>query len=190
MNKTGARLRLAPNKRMATDSEASKAAEVVVDWHKQDSKRMLHAVYRVGDLDRTIKYYTECFGMKLLRKRDVPDEKYTNAFLGFGPENTNFAVELTNFAEEIIRVFCRCRPLSKNEVSSGLNANGGTTKKTFKFDRVFTPKDDQGVGVSGGPTIRSEGVSGLRTRKAKRKGRTAVSPPAPHQTATRDVPMS
>ncbi|PWZ45028.1 Lactoylglutathione lyase [Zea mays] len=84
---------------MATDSEASKAAEVVVDWHKQDSKRMLHAVYRVGDLDRTIKYYTECFGMKLLRKRDVPDEKYTNAFLGFGPENTNFAVELTNFAE-------------------------------------------------------------------------------------------
>eukprot|EP00267_Zea_mays_P033841 XP_008668322.1 uncharacterized LOC100382199 isoform X1 [Zea mays] len=109
MNKTGARLRLAPNKRstrrrsrvlrMATDSEASKAAEVVVDWHKQDKKRMLHAVYRVGDLDRTIKYYTECFGMKLLRKRDVPDEKYTNAFLGFGPENTNFAVELTNFAE-------------------------------------------------------------------------------------------
>jgi len=84
---------------MATGSEASKAAEVVVDWHKQDKKRMLHAVYRVGDLDRTIKYYTECFGMKLLRKRDVPDEKYTNAFLGFGPENTNFAVELTNFAE-------------------------------------------------------------------------------------------
>lgn len=41
------------------------------------------------------RYYTECFGMKLLRKRDVPDEKYTNAFLGFGPEETNFAVELT-----------------------------------------------------------------------------------------------
>ena len=41
------------------------------------------------------RYYTECFGMKLLRKRDVPDEKYTNAFLGFGPEDTNFALELT-----------------------------------------------------------------------------------------------
>lgn len=84
---------------MATGSEASKPAEVpaetVLDWHKQDNKRMLHAVYRVGDLDRTIKYYTECFGMKLLRKRDVPEEKYTNAFLGFGPEDTNFAVELT-----------------------------------------------------------------------------------------------
>ncbi|XP_066330277.1 lactoylglutathione lyase-like [Miscanthus floridulus] len=84
---------------MATGSEASKPAEVpaetVLDWHKQDNKRMLHAVYRVGDLDRTIKYYTECFGMKLLRKRDIPEEKYTNAFLGFGPEDTNFAVELT-----------------------------------------------------------------------------------------------
>jgi hypothetical protein len=33
--------------------------------------------------------------MKLLRKRDVPEEKYTNAFLGFGPEDTNFALELT-----------------------------------------------------------------------------------------------
>ncbi|XP_066353774.1 lactoylglutathione lyase [Miscanthus floridulus] len=84
---------------MATGSAASKPAEVpaetVLDWHKQDNKRMLHAVYRVGDLDRTIKYYTECFGMKLLRKRDIPEEKYTNAFLGFGPEDTNFAVELT-----------------------------------------------------------------------------------------------
>lgn len=33
--------------------------------------------------------------MKLLRKRDVPEEKYSNAFLGFGPEDSHFAVELT-----------------------------------------------------------------------------------------------
>jgi hypothetical protein len=39
--------------------------------------------------------YTECFGMKLLRKRDVPADKYTNAFLGYGPEDSNFALELT-----------------------------------------------------------------------------------------------
>lgn len=59
-----------------------------------------------------------------------------------------------------IRVFCRCRPLSKDEASSGQKCvvnfdgandgdivitNAGTTKKTFKFDRVFTPKDDQGI---------------------------------------------
>jgi lactoylglutathione lyase len=67
----------------------------LLEWPKQDKRRFLHAVYRVGDLDRTIKFYTECFGMKLLRKRDVPDEKYSNAFLGFGPEDSHFVLELT-----------------------------------------------------------------------------------------------
>ncbi|KAL8156637.1 hypothetical protein AgCh_001643 [Apium graveolens] len=40
-------------------------------------------------------FYTEGFGMKLLRKRDIPEEKYANAFLGFGPEESQFVVELT-----------------------------------------------------------------------------------------------
>ncbi|CAH2038213.1 unnamed protein product [Thlaspi arvense] len=74
-------------------AEASSAE--LLDWPKKDNRPLLHVVYRVGDLDRTIKFYTECFGMKLLRKRDVPEEKYTNAFLGFGPETSNFVVELT-----------------------------------------------------------------------------------------------
>jgi len=52
------------------------------------------------------RYYTECFGMKLLRKRDVPEEKYTNAFLGFGPEDTNFAVELTYSMFSDLLKFC------------------------------------------------------------------------------------
>lgn len=65
------------------------------EWAKKDKRRLLHVVYRVGDLDKTIKFYTECLGMKLLRKRDIPEERYTNAFLGFGPEETNFVVELT-----------------------------------------------------------------------------------------------
>ncbi|KAK6126882.1 hypothetical protein DH2020_039377 [Rehmannia glutinosa] len=56
---------------------------------------MLHVVYRVGDLDRTIKFYTECLGMKLLRKRDISEERYTNAFLGYGPEDSHFVIELT-----------------------------------------------------------------------------------------------
>uniref|UniRef100_A0A453L2L9 VOC domain-containing protein n=1 Tax=Aegilops tauschii subsp. strangulata TaxID=200361 RepID=A0A453L2L9_AEGTS len=64
-------------------------------WAKKDNMRLLHVVYGVGDIDRTIKFYTECLGMKLLRKRDIPEEKYTNAFLGYGPEETNFAIELT-----------------------------------------------------------------------------------------------
>lgn len=53
------------------------------------------AVYRVGDLKSYIEWAKECFGMKLLRYREVPEDKYANAFLGFGPEETHFAMELT-----------------------------------------------------------------------------------------------
>ncbi|AEE28796.1 glyoxalase/bleomycin resistance protein/dioxygenase superfamily protein [Arabidopsis thaliana] len=70
-------------------------ASDLLEWPKKDNRRFLHVVYRVGDLDRTIEFYTEVFGMKLLRKRDIPEEKYSNAFLGFGPETSNFVVELT-----------------------------------------------------------------------------------------------
>ncbi|XP_073000489.1 probable lactoylglutathione lyase, chloroplastic [Typha latifolia] len=69
--------------------------EESLEWVKKDNRRLLHVVYRVGDLDKTIKFYTECLGMKLLRKRDIPEEKYTNAFLGYGPEDSHFVVELT-----------------------------------------------------------------------------------------------
>ncbi|CAI0408989.1 unnamed protein product [Linum tenue] len=67
----------------------------LLEWIKNDKRRMLHVVYRVGDLDKTIKFYTECLGMKLLRQRDIPEDRYRNAFLGYGPEESNFAVELT-----------------------------------------------------------------------------------------------
>ncbi|MBA0695176.1 hypothetical protein Goari_005408, partial [Gossypium aridum] len=79
---------------MAQGSAAVPSTELL-EWPKKDNRRLLHAVYRVGDLDRTIKFYTECFGMKLLRKRDIPEEKYSNAFLGFGPEESHFVMELT-----------------------------------------------------------------------------------------------
>uniref|UniRef100_A0A0D9WE40 Lactoylglutathione lyase n=1 Tax=Leersia perrieri TaxID=77586 RepID=A0A0D9WE40_9ORYZ len=84
----------------AGGSSAAAAAQVIgqdeaMEWVKKDRRRMLHVVYRVGDLDKTIKFYTECLGMKLLRKRDIPEERYTNAFLGYGPEDSHFVVELT-----------------------------------------------------------------------------------------------
>lgn len=69
--------------------------ENALDWVKHDKRRMLHVVYRVGDLDKSIKFYTECLGMKVLRKRDMTEEKYTNAFLGYGPEDAHFVIELT-----------------------------------------------------------------------------------------------
>ncbi|KAG4992098.1 hypothetical protein AAZX31_09G176500 [Glycine max] len=69
--------------------------ENVLDWVKHDKRRMLHVVYRVGDLDKSIKFYRECLGMKLLRKRDMQEQRYTNAFLGYGPEDAHFVAELT-----------------------------------------------------------------------------------------------
>ncbi|MBR0650396.1 lactoylglutathione lyase [Roseomonas terrae] len=49
--------------------------------------RFLHTMIRVGDLDRSVKFYTDLLGMKELRRRDVPDGKYTLAFLGYGEGN-------------------------------------------------------------------------------------------------------
>jgi len=57
------------------------------------SQSYLHTMLRVGDLDRSVKFYTDMFGMKELRRRDVPDGKYTLAFLGYGDGGTE--LELT-----------------------------------------------------------------------------------------------
>jgi lactoylglutathione lyase len=57
--------------------------------------RFLHTMIRVGDLDRSVKFYTELLGMKELRRRDVPEGKYTLAFVGYGDEPSNAVIELT-----------------------------------------------------------------------------------------------
>lgn len=57
--------------------------------------RLLHTMLRVGDLDRSIKFYTKILGMKLLRKQDYPDGKFTLAFIGYGDEKDNTVIELT-----------------------------------------------------------------------------------------------
>lgn len=57
--------------------------------------RVLHTMIRVGDLDRSIKFYTEVLGMQLLRRKDYPDGKFTLAFIGYGPETEHAVVELT-----------------------------------------------------------------------------------------------
>ena len=58
--------------------------------------RVLHTMIRVGDLDRSIKFYTDVLGMKLLRKKDYPDGKFTLAFVGYGPESEQAVIELTH----------------------------------------------------------------------------------------------
>ena len=57
--------------------------------------RLLHTMIRVGDLDRSIRFYTEVLGMKLLRRHDYPDGKFTLAFVGYGPESEGAVIELT-----------------------------------------------------------------------------------------------
>ena len=57
--------------------------------------RLLHTMLRVGDLQRSIDFYTRVMGMKLLRKSDRPDQKYTLAFVGYGNNPEHAEIELT-----------------------------------------------------------------------------------------------
>jgi lactoylglutathione lyase len=57
--------------------------------------RILHTMIRVGDLDRSLRFYTEVLGMRLLRLQEYPEGKFTLAFVGFGPEAEGAVIELT-----------------------------------------------------------------------------------------------
>jgi len=57
--------------------------------------RILHTMLRVGDLERSIRFYTEVLGMRLLRQKEYPDGKFTLAFLGYGAESEQSVIELT-----------------------------------------------------------------------------------------------
>lgn len=67
--------------------------------------------YRSPELFLRYRFYRECLGMKLLRQRDIPEEGYSNAFLGYGPEESNFSVELTYskapHSQQLARCFLR-----------------------------------------------------------------------------------
>lgn len=57
--------------------------------------RLLHTMLRVGDLEKSIRFYTEVLGMTELRRKEYPDGKFTLAFLGYGDESEHTALELT-----------------------------------------------------------------------------------------------
>ncbi len=58
--------------------------------------RLLHTMLRVGDLERSLTFYTEVLGMRLLRRKDYPDGRFTLAFVGYGDEGTTTVLELTH----------------------------------------------------------------------------------------------
>ncbi|QJD29826.1 lactoylglutathione lyase [Methylococcus geothermalis] len=57
--------------------------------------RILHTMLRVGDLPKSLRFYTEVLGMRLLRQMDFPDGKFTLAFVGYGDEADATVIELT-----------------------------------------------------------------------------------------------
>ena len=57
--------------------------------------RMLHTMLRVGDMPRSVNFYTQVLGMKLLRTTDRPEQKYSLAFVGYGTEDAHAVLELT-----------------------------------------------------------------------------------------------
>jgi lactoylglutathione lyase len=57
--------------------------------------RILHTMIRVGDIDTSIRFYTEVLGMRLLRRKDYPEGRFTLAFVGFEAESEAAAIELT-----------------------------------------------------------------------------------------------
>ena len=57
--------------------------------------RMLHTMLRVGNLEKSIAFYTDVLGMQELRRQEYPDGEFTLAFLGYGDEANNTVLELT-----------------------------------------------------------------------------------------------
>ena len=58
--------------------------------------RILHTMLRVADLKKSINFYTSVLGMELLRQKDYPEGKFTLAFVGYGNETEQSAIELTH----------------------------------------------------------------------------------------------
>jgi lactoylglutathione lyase len=58
--------------------------------------RILHTMIRVGDLDRSIDFYTNVLGMRVLRRQDYPEGRFTLAFVGYGDEDKEAVLELTH----------------------------------------------------------------------------------------------
>jgi lactoylglutathione lyase len=107
---------------------------------------------RTGDLDRSINFYTTVLGMKLLRRKDYPEGKFTLAFLGYGDESKETAIELTynwgvetydlgtgfgHLAFEVSNAYEFCEQVKRNGgrvIREAGPMKGGTTVLAFIAD--------------------------------------------------------
>lgn len=114
--------------------------------------RILHTMLRVGDLERSVRYYTEVLGMRLLRRKDYPAGKFTLAFVGYDDESKQAAIELTynwdierydlgdafgHIAIEVDDAHAACEEIRKrggNVVREAGPMKGGTTVIAFIED--------------------------------------------------------
>lgn len=113
--------------------------------------RILHTMIRVGDLDKSIAFYTEVLGMKLLRRKDYPEGKYTLAFVGYGAESEGAVLELTYnwgvdhyelgtgyghvaIGVDDIRKSCEAVAIKGGKVTYGPALHGGATWIAFVED--------------------------------------------------------
>ena len=114
--------------------------------------RMLHTMIRVGDLDRSIDFYTHVLGMKLLRRKDYPEGKFTLAFVGYDDESEQAVIEMTHnwgvesydlgtgfghIAIEVDDVYAACDEIKRRGgtvVREAGPMKGGTTVIAFVAD--------------------------------------------------------
>ncbi|MFA7242206.1 MAG: lactoylglutathione lyase [Sulfuricellaceae bacterium] len=113
--------------------------------------RILHTMIRVGDLEKSIAFYTEVLGMKLLRRKDYPEGKYTLAFVGYAAESEEAVLELTynwgvtnyeigtgygHIAIQVADIDKACADVATKGglVTYGPALHGGTTRIAFVAD--------------------------------------------------------
>lgn len=114
--------------------------------------RILHTMLRVGDLERSLAFYTEVLGMRLLRRNDYPEGKFTLAFVGYGDESATAVLELTcnwgvekyelgtafgHVAIEVDDAYAACEEIRRrggNVVREAGPMKGGTTVIAFVQD--------------------------------------------------------
>jgi lactoylglutathione lyase len=93
---------------------------------------------RVGDLERSLRFYTDVLGMKLLRRNDYPEGRFTLAFVGYGPEDSHAVIELTH-----------------NWDTSHYDLGGGYGHIAVEVDNAYSACD--AVTARGGKVVRPAG---------------------------------